>query len=68
MFLISFFTPLFHGKVLLPVSFFSRLGESLAISSELVGVSEGELVRELLAEEAAGPLINFTYDFGNQPT
>ena len=38
------------------------------MSSELVGVSDGELVRELLAEEAAGPLINFTYDFGNQPT
>ena len=36
------------------------LGESLAGSKVLVGVIEGELVKELLADEAVGPLINFT--------
>ena len=33
------------------------------MSNELVGVRDGEL----LADEAAGPLINLTYDLGNQP-
>ena len=45
---------------MLPASFLSTLGESLAKSSVLVGVTEGEFVRELLVEEAAGPPINFT--------
>ena len=35
---------------MLPASFLSILGESLAKSSVLVGVTEGEFVRELLVD------------------